>query len=151
MCVCVCVGQKIPSGPVNVRFIQESSVSLSDGNQYELLTGRGGERYVWDRDENVGYFLRLGPGSGSTCCIEPQALTESQALQPAVVNRSAVDDIFVRYVRQRSSAEKSLRKNARRGGGSGQPWLQTLVRVADDIDFMVDMLAHIVRRSGSEV
>lgn len=121
------------------------------GPQFEMLVMRGGERFVLDRETGSGYFLRGSMDTWPFCAVEARTLTPSQRQQPPVVQRSAVDEVFVRYVRQKCIKEATMGRAGRKNSTSEVRWLQALFEGAQEVDFLTDMLAHTVQRSGTEV
>lgn len=125
--------------------------SSKQGPQFEMLVMRGGERFVLNHETSVGYFLRGGLDTWPFSAVEARPLTRSQRQQPPVVQVTAVDEVFVRYVRQKCIKEATMGRTGRRASGAGCHWLQALLEGAQEVDFLTDMLAHTVLRSGSEV
>ncbi|GMH41310.1 hypothetical protein BSKO_09220 [Bryopsis sp. KO-2023] len=125
--------------------ISSSAKRLRRSESYTVVTQANGERFVWNRENEKGYFLRedLWP----RCVLEERSIHPWHA-QPAVAP-TEVDRVLVRYVRQKTMWDTSLRKSGR-GGRRRSPWLAALMESAKELDFLTSILVHTVQRSRSE-
>ncbi|GMH40996.1 hypothetical protein BSKO_08906 [Bryopsis sp. KO-2023] len=118
-------------------------------DRYAIVAQRNGERFVWNRESNKGFFLR--EDVWPRCSIEERTLPSSQKQTRSVVSiPSAVDAVFLRYIRQKRLSETSVQKLGRHARRRQGRWLLSLVESAHEIDYLTEVLADTVRRSATE-
>lgn len=119
---------------------------LRQADAFSVVALENGERFVWNRDSEIGYFLRedLWPA----CVMEERTIPSGYVLD--VGAHSEVDRVFERYVRQKMVSDAMIAKSGREGRRRSSPWLLDLVEFAKEVDFMTDILVNVVRRSKSE-